>query len=169
MSTFEILAFYRGVSATYPTDRPLLLKPRRDRRPKNSSSIFHDVADRWFNTHFGIAYRSHGLFLTSRPMSASTYAETPAHVMRVVPVSVYRYCWSPEVSDLLFAATRLATSSAETIEAYLDSAKYMEMGLQEAHKAGHEVMLYCEQYIAIPVGLLDLTRGTNTPSIILPQ
>jgi hypothetical protein len=168
MSTFEALSFYRGVSAKYPTDKPTLLKPRRDRRPKNSSAFFHDVADRWFESRFGIAYRSTGLFLTSRPMSASTYAGTPAHVMRIVPLSAYRYCWSPKVSDLLFAASRLGASPAEAIEAYLDSVQYCEIGLQEAHDAGHEVMLYCEQYVAIPLGLLEATLRSKAQSIILP-
>jgi len=89
--------------------------------------------------------------------------------MRVVPLSTYRYSWSPTVSDLLFSATRLATASAKAIEEYLDSAQYREIGLDEAHDTGNEVMLYCEQYIAIPVGLLDATPDPNNRYIILPS
>lgn len=169
MSTFESLSFYRGVSAKYPTDRPSLLTPRRDRRPKNTSKDFHDVADGWFKSRFGIAYRSCGLFLTSKLLSATTYAATPDHVMRVIPLSRYRYCWSPTVTDLLFVANRMATSSAETIELYLNSVGYREDSLEDAFKAGHEVILYCEQYIAIPVHLLGKTNKPNMRHIILPS
>src|SRR5690242_373049 len=102
MSTFEDLSFYRGVSTRYRTDRPSVIIPRRDRRPRNSSVDFHEVADRWFARRFGIAYRSRGVFLTSGIVSATAYAATAAHVMRIVPISAYRYCWSPKISDLLF-------------------------------------------------------------------
>jgi hypothetical protein len=169
MSTFEIFPFYRGFSAKYVTDRPSVLTPRRDRRPKHSTTGFHEVADQWFKNRLGIAYRSQGLCLSSRPMSASTYAATSAHVMRVVPLSAYQYCWSPDVSDLLFAANRLAESPPEAVVAYLDSVQYRADGLQAAHSAGHEVMLYCEKYIAIPVGLLDVMPGPSAGSIILPS
>ncbi len=167
MSTFETLSFYRGVSDKYPTDRPSILMPRRDRSPKHSSVAFHEIADRWFKRRFGVAYRSQGLCITSRQMSASTYAKTQAHVMRVVPLSDYRYCWSPSVSDLLFAATRMAVSSAEAIEDYLDSVQYREVGLDEAHDVGHEVMLYCERYIAIPIGLLGVLPTSSPQSVVL--
>lgn len=129
---------------------------------------FHEVSDRWFESHFGVAYRSHGLFLTSGLISASSHAATPDHVMRIIPLTSYRYCWSPAISDLLFAATKLAASPREEIEAYLDSMQYREVDLEDAHKTGHEVMLYCEQYISIPVGLLGVTVDPNARSIILP-
>lgn len=168
MSTFESLAFYRGVSVKYPTDRPSIITPRRDRRPKNTSKDFHDVADDWFKSRFGIAYRSCGLFVTSKLLSATTYAATPDHVIRVIPLSGYRYCWSPTVTDLLYVANKMATSSAETIESYLDSVGYREVDLEDAHTAGHEVMLYCEQYVSIPVHLLGKTNEPNISHIILP-
>lgn len=169
MSTFEVLPFYRGVSQKYPSDRPSLLTPRHDRRPKNSSIAFHEIADRWFERRFGVRYRSQGVFITSGLLSATTYAASPAHVMRVVPLSDYRFCWSPRVSDLLFGANKFDKSSTDEIEVYLDSADYRDHGLQEAHDAGHEVMLHCERYIAIPVPLLGITVPSELPSIILPS
>jgi len=167
MNTFETLPFYRGFSNKYKTDEPSLIAPRRDRRPKNSSAHFHHVADEWFKNRFGIQYRSQGVFLTSRLISASTYAATPAHVMRVVPIGIYAYCWSPKVSDLLFAATDLASSSRDVIESYLDSAQYRDTALQDAHASGHEVMLHCERYITIPIHLLGVTLTPESKSIIL--
>ena len=168
MSTFESLAFYRGVSDKYPADRPYIFTPRCDRRPKNSPLRFHEIADQWFESRFGIAYRSRGLFLTSGLLSATTYAASPDHVMRIVPLTIHSYCWSPSVSDLLFEANRLANSPIEEIESFLDSAQYCEGDLKDAHDTGYEVMLFCEQYIAIPVGLLDGVQSSNRRSIILP-
>ena len=167
MSTFETLPFYRGVSTKYPTDRPTILTPRSNRLPRNSSPEFHKAANQWFERRFGIPYRSRGVFLTSRVTLARSYAKTPAHVMRILPISTYQYCWSPKISDLLYGATRLATSSASAIEAYLDAAQYCEDGLREAHAAGHEVMLYCQQYVAIPIGLLGVeVEPSQLPVIV---
>lgn len=167
VDSFERVPFFRGVSEKYQTDRPSVLSPRRDRRPRNSSYGFHGVADNWFDKRFGIAYRSQGLFLTPNVLSASAYAYSLAHVMRVIPIGGYRYCWSPKISDLLFAATRLAEAGAKEVEAYLDSAEYRETDLQEAHDSGHEIMLYCERYIAIPIELLGDLPVSQTPAIIL--
>jgi hypothetical protein len=167
MISFEDLAFFRGVSDKYATDRPTVLAPRLDRRPKASAPQFHSAADDWFYKRFGIRYRSAALFLTSRLLSAQTYAATPAHVMRIVPLSDYRYCWSPKVSDLLFAATELANAGPDKIHEYLNSAEYCEGGLAEAHAAGHEVMLSCAQYVCIPHGLLSGPQGGAEQRIIL--
>lgn len=167
-STFESLAFYRGMSDKYPTDRPSVVIPRRDRRPRNSSSVFHEAADRWFASRFGVPYRSHGVFLTSHPEAAVAYAASPAHVMRVVPLSTYTYCWSSKVSDLLFAATTLADASPDAINAFLTSAGYQEDGLEAAHTSGQEVMLFCERYLTVPVGLLGMSVAGGRPSLIVP-
>jgi hypothetical protein len=167
MGTFESLPFFRGVSDRYPIDKPLVLTPRRDRRPRNSSGVFHRVADSWFKSRFGVYYRSQGLFVTSQRLSASTYGATADHVVRVVPLSSYRYCWSPIVSDLLFAATRLATAETTEIERYLHDACYRESGLDEAHVKGHEVMLYCERYVGIPVALLRNCADASSSILLL--
>lgn len=145
------------------------MTPRRNRRPKNSPTHFHDIADNWFRNRFGIAYRSEGLFVMSKLLSATAYAATPDHVMRIVPLSTYRYCWSPKISDLLFVANNMATSTASDIESYLDSAEYCEHGLQEAHEVGNEVMVYCERYIAIPVSLIGNVTKHNQLAIVLPK
>ena len=92
--------------------------------------------------------------MTSRSFSAGTYAANPDYVVRVVPVSSYRYCWSPLVSDLLFAANRLGSAPDHEIESYLEAVQYREDRLEDAYTSGHEVMLRCEKYVAIPLRLL---------------
>ncbi|KAA5842656.1 hypothetical protein F2A38_10640 [Pseudomonas chlororaphis] len=169
MDTFENLSFFRGVSAKYAVDRPQILTPRADRRPKDSPKAFHKIADQWFERNFGIPYRSKGLFLTSQLVSASTYAATVDHVMRIIPLSDYRYCWSPKVKDLIFSAQRLATSSPQEIENHLDSLSYSETDLQAAYDMGNEVMLYCENYIAIPISLVTPPPEAKPQSIIITK
>lgn len=168
MSSFETLAFVRGASAKYPIDYPSIQVPRRDRKPRNSEARFHDFADAWFARVFGVPYRSHGLFLTSEIGLAKPYAHSPSHILRVVPLGSYRYCWSPRVRDLLFAATELKEASKDQIEDYLSSSEYQESSLQGAFDAGHEVMLYCDRYIAVPIGLLGMVAEPASPTIILP-
>lgn len=105
--------------------------------------------------------------MTASPEAALVYAASPLHVMRVIPLSTYKYCWSPTVSDLLFAATKYVNGAPEQVNAFLDQAMYRECELNEAHASGHEVMLSCERYIAIPVGPLGVTISGG-PSIIVP-
>lgn len=167
MSTFESLVFYRGMSEEFPTDKVSLVVPRTDRRPRNSSLAFHEAADQWFESCFGIRYRSRGVFVTARPEATLVYAASPSHVMRVIPLSPYEYCWSPTVSDLLFAATEYADGARDPINAYLDGARYQQGDLDAAHASGHEVMLSCDRYAAIPIGLLGVTIADG-PAIIFP-
>jgi len=166
MDSFETLTFFRGVSARYNTQHPTIHEIRRDRRPKHSSIEFHNGADEWFRSRFGILYRSQSLFLTSRKLTAQVHAATPAHVMRILPLSDYRYCWSPNSTDLLFAAEKLKGASQREIEDHLDSLGYCEDGLAEAHAAGHEVMLHCERFITIPVHLAA-TNEEESSGLIL--
>lgn len=155
MSTFEILSFFRGTSGNDPATRPYISNVRKDRKPKNSPLDFHHVADAWFLKRFSIKHRSSSVFLTSRIVTANTYAASPDHVIRVIPISDYRYCWSPKVSDLIFSAERMKSASPAEIEAHLDSLDYIDTDLNEAHRTGHEVMLNCAQFIGIPVSLLS--------------
>lgn len=53
------------------------------------------------------------------------------------------------------------------IENYLDSALYREDDLAAAHRSQHEVMLYCESYVAIPVAFLNMQSEPDSPRILL--
>lgn len=169
MDSFETLTFFRGVSARYNLQHPTIHRIRRDRRPKDASILFHNIADGWFRSYFGVPYRSQALFLTSRKLTAQVYAATPAHVMRILPLSDYRYCWSPNAVDLLFAAKKLEGANRSEIEDHLVSLGYREDGLVEAHAAGHEVMLHCERYITIPVHLASTDGEEASGSILLDK
>lgn len=167
-ATFETLAFYRGMAMKYPTDRPFIKELRTDRRPKDSSQTFHDAADEWFLNRFGVRYRSQVVCVSSRRLTAQAYAATPEHLMRIIPLAEYRYCWSPKVTDLLFKAKELTEASLLAVHQFLDSAEYKESSLEEAHGLGNEVMLHCSRYVAIPVRLLEIEKSDTPSGIILP-
>ena len=168
VATFENLSFFRGMSAAYSTGVPNVVVPRRDRRPRHSSNKFHQAADEWFRSKFGIAYRSGGVFVTPMTLSAGAYGASPDHVMRVIPMSEYRYCWSPKVTDLLFAANRFSEATNSAIEGFLNDANYREGDLQSAYDMGVEIMLHCEMYLAIPIGLCRRPVDQTGAAIILP-
>lgn len=167
-ATFETLIFYRGMAAKYPTDRPFIKECRTDRQPKDSSRKFHEAADSWFVKRFGIPYRSQVVCVTSRKLTARAYAATPEHLMRVVPLTEYRYCWSPKVSDLLFKAKEFADVDPLVIHEFLDTACYQETDLEAASRFGHEVMLHCASYVAVPVRLFEPEDFVGPSGIILP-
>jgi hypothetical protein len=106
--------------------------------------------------------------VTSRAFTAQTYAASAAHVVRVIPTTPYRFCWSPKISDLLFAAKEMADAAPDVVMKRLADADYQESDLEAAHAAGHEVMLFCDEYVAIPVGLLNSHPDTSAPRILLP-
>jgi hypothetical protein len=165
IESFETLAFYRGLSNGDCPTAPVIIRTRKDRKPRDLPLHIHDQADSWFNHRFGIRYRSQAVFVTGSRFIAQNYANSPRHVVRVIPLGAYRYCWSPKNSDLLFYRTKQDTIA---VEDYLESSGYAESGLRSACTSGNEVMLFCDSYIAIPVGLLDpSTVDTAKPLILI--
>lgn len=132
----------------------------------------HDAADLWFEKRFGIRYRSQALFVTSLDYIASAYADNRNHVVRIVPLGAYKYCWSPVIADMLMISVGL--QSADKLDELLANGDYRESDLQSAHDSGHEVMVFCEQYITIPIHLIgdgssSLFDGpASEASVILP-
>lgn len=166
MQTFESLPFYRGVSVKHPLDRAIIVTPRKDRRPRDTNIQLHTEADNWFLQNFGVAYRSQAVFVTPQIHIARGYAATPNHVVRVIPLSSYTFCWSRKIADML----TLCMNPADTrpIACKLHGSEYIESNLADAHHSGNEVMLKCDSYISIPLGLLT-NPGANilTPSPII--
>lgn len=169
VDSFESLVFYRGFGARYPTNAVSVNSPRRDRRPKDSSVHFQEVADNWFLNKFGRPYRSGAIFVTSRILTATAHAHggAPERVMRVVPLSPYSYCWSPDVSDLLFVAREYGHEPDAVIRHRLDELNYRTDDLLSAYESGHEVMLYCDSYAAFPLSYFPRKLDPEGTRILL--
>lgn len=163
--TFETLPFYRGFSNTRKPSTPLILKTRKDRVPLHMPKDLHSAANDWFNRKFGIQYRSQALFLTGSKFIAQNYAKDNGYVARILPLGAYRFCWSAKNSDLLFLRTK---PDNVTVESYLEDSMYQEDELGAAQASSHELMLYCDTYVAIPIDLLE-DEGTKVLSgLLLP-
>lgn len=167
MATFETKKFYRGVSLRHPLDKATIIRPRKDRRPRDTNSGIHEVADKWFLEKFGIAYRSQAIFATPQFYVAQGYAASPEHVVRVIPLTEYNFCWSTKISDMLMLC--MSPSDTRTIIQRLNEADYVDTNLSSAHESGNEIMISCDSYISIPIGLLNEgTPEKNISCIILP-
>lgn len=151
IDSFETNNFYRGFSNSVAPLTPILCRTRKDRRPRDMPIELHESADNWFAQRFGIQYRSQAVFVTGSKFIAQNYAKDSGFVARIIPVGDYNFCWSPRNSDLLFLRTR---REHVTVESFLDNSEYKELDLQSACASGNEVMLFCDNYIAIPVNLL---------------
>jgi hypothetical protein len=167
MDSFESLSFFRGVSASYGTDAPLLHTTRLDRRPRGSGKVFHEAADSWFLHRFGVSFRSQALFAASSISSVLRYASTPKHVMRVLPLSDYKFCWSPKVEDLIVAAVRFTEAPTKVVWDYLDSCDYQATALRDAHSSGHEIMVSAERFVLVPANLIGVDTSAIRPGLIV--
>ncbi|WP_460095236.1 hypothetical protein [Pseudomonas sp. S2_B03] len=152
MSSFETLGFYRGLSRHYEIAHPTVHATRKNRRPRDMNLDLHNAADDWFYETFGVRYRSQSIFLSSNITTAAAYAATPDHIAKIIPLGPYSYCWSSQLSDLLELC--MSKPEIDTLRTELKNSNYKENGLDEAHRLGHEVMLFCESYICIPVNCI---------------
>lgn len=158
MNIFEKEVFYRGMSNRYPIDEPYIVTPRKDRRPLNTDNRFHSIADEWFFKKFGIYYRSQSVFLTTNKEVARTYAHNNSykHIVRVIPLTPFSYCWSSNVEDLYTISLDYISSSSEEIESKLESLEYTTFNLSNSKNIPNEIMVTCNQYIAIPILLNNI-------------
>lgn len=142
MESFETLPFLRGISTVI--SHPFVAQTRKDRRPRDLAFELHEVADEWFLKRFGVRFRSQSVFVSSLHVVASGYGP---QTVRIVPLGNYRYCWSRSTSDLL---SILKGAAVGQVQGLMDAAQYVDVDLAAAHRDGHEVMLYCDEYVAIP-------------------
>jgi len=146
--SFESLKFFRGVGHDIQVDRPTIHKTRMDRRPRDLALQLHEEANQWFNNKFGIQYRSQALFVSGSWTSARAYAASDEHVVRIIPLTPYRFCWSSTLRDLL--EYHASADNGESMSTFLERSMYSEDDLRAANVSGHEVMLHCTEYVAIP-------------------
>jgi hypothetical protein len=164
MNTFENNIFFRGFSFGDSASIPFVGKVRKDRAPRNMPLDIHRRADKWFEAKFGIKYRSQSLFLSGSFSVSRGYASSDNDVFRILPLDSYKFCWSPKYFDLL---GYLPSGTGLSVEEYLEKGDYQETGLDDAKKSGHEVMLYCDEYIAVPYSAQNINSNTFDKSGII--
>lgn len=137
---------------------------RKDREARDTSPKIAAAIDNWFDDNLGIKARSQAMFCVGLPglETAKNYGN---HTCTVFPMGQFTYAWSPDVDDLYNAIydgqgedLKLIQANGkvdpERIDDFLSKKKYTMNGLDKAVQTDHEIMIDCEQYIAL-IGYAD--------------
>lgn len=90
---------YRGFATETSPDRMIRKKPRKLRKPKDTSPEIQKVVDKIFMEKFGWKPRAQGVFATSDFYNAEMYSRGQlVHI--IFPFDGFEYLWSPKIEDL---------------------------------------------------------------------
>lgn len=123
---------------------------RKNRRPMNTKKETHDTLNKLFKEKFGVEARGNSLFCTSLYSDAGSYGD--AYV--IFPIGKYKIIWSWDVGDLYihlsYSGKNFKRKDLEDVEDLKTVVETYEMGnLCGALNSGNEVMLMCDQYLAL--------------------
>ena len=159
---------WRGLSSTRGV--PAKLKCPVNRVPQSTVEYVHAMIDDWFLEKTGISYRSNAVFATGNIAMAAQFGATYA----IFPTGDFNFCWSPLVIDMTYdlvkpRSHRFSDLSEmpeeddnesidevhEVVLGSLDAAQYRQNNLSTAIKSGHEIMIHCSTYYAVPKDNVD--------------
>jgi hypothetical protein len=161
-SVEDPLMLFRGMENSGKIVRK---KVRKDNRiPKAMKKPLHNMINEYFVEHFGHPFRN-GVFCATSMNMASGFGSV--HV--IFPIGEYEALWSPKIEDLNYY---MVTDEFKKLRQYinfarpgsadytmmknqlwsgLDVAKYIHNQLPDARAFNHEVMIWCDEYYAIPM------------------
>ena len=156
---------YRGAKPEYEDVHQVADGVRIINR-KHEKEKLYDRHDRGFDDMFvekyGIPFRSE-LYVTGNFRAALGYGDTSI----VLPVGEFKFAWSPEVYDLIISFRKEAFNmgwrdldkAIENNQNLLDKFKYVvDQDLPAAIKSKNEIMIYCDQYLAIELQSFNKVR-----------
>ena len=119
-------------------------KVRINRRPKDTSIVFHKMADDFFLKKFGWRARSNVLFCMGEDRER---IHEISYFTLIFPVGNFKYVWSPDVADLY-----TFDPDNEDYDGDWDDVKdtYIDKDFNKALKTQYEIMINCKEYYAIP-------------------
>jgi hypothetical protein len=77
-----------------------VLQVRKDRKPLDTPKTLHDAFDEFFNSQFGIKFRSQSAFATKSLEYTDYMLESYGEPLVFIPIGEYTVCYSPVISDL---------------------------------------------------------------------
>jgi len=121
------------------------MKARKDRKPLDTSTVGHELADKLFKKKFGWKVRSEGVFTTNRTTMARGYG---VNVYMFFPVNGYKYVWSEDVVDFFITYVDAKNNnSGQTTPELMNSIvnEYTNKGLKNVwdDRKTREVIFYC--------------------------
>lgn len=127
-----------------------LKQVRKDRMPRDTDPEIHQALDEWFFKKFGIHARSKSMFGVGDTERGRRITLDYGDVCAVFPRGDFKFVWSPSIKDLFDYALIHSSESAELI-ALLEKKGYTTSNLPKALESGHEIMVECESYFAVPL------------------
>jgi len=130
------------------TENIFISDVRKNRKPTDTKINVHNDLDTLFKKKFGWKARSNSIFCTGSAEDAADYGNT---VYMIFPIGKYRYLWSDKIDDLFFYVdTHLITSDPNRIDRLAKTVnKYKTSDIKKAISSKHEIMVNCDQYLAI--------------------
>lgn len=174
-STGELL--FRGFSPRL--NDPQQIQVQAGRRPRDTTLAIHEALDAYFESTFGIKFRSNSYFTSSNHHQAYLYSST-SNPCLVFPIDGSTYLWSDSIHDATSYLDPFSYASesgsdfisslpdslgdkptaknkkiaSEKLLAWLEENKPYHSGknstaITKAIKSGNEVMIHSDHYFAI--------------------
>ncbi len=159
---------YRGMRVYYSPDA-VLKYVRTNRRPLTTVKGIHQAADEYFESKFGVKFRSQSIFAVGDKRVAEGYGD----VYAVFPLDEVKMCWSEQIVDMtgnIHTMLGHVVKDGKRVHAseVLDDEKLGDRAYQLLANANykmndesikkryfsrifmsHEMMIHCEDYVAV--------------------
>ena len=88
--------FTRSFTESHGVDNIRKIKPRKNRKPKDTPLYLHDILNNWFRSKFGWNVRSEGVF--TYPGKGDFYGDS--NIYYFFPIGSFKFVFSDTISDL---------------------------------------------------------------------
>jgi hypothetical protein len=135
-----------------PDQQGVLVNPYLNvaRRPRDTPSELHELADAWFEQEFGLRYRSRALFCFGNRPRAANFCDDNHVLIAIEPLGPYSFSYSPNCVDMYEHFKRIGAKpwQQEKVWPQLHSLHY-QLGKDSwdtAVDSGCEIMVYAQQF-----------------------
>jgi hypothetical protein len=152
---------YRGATVKRSIFKPIeATTVRKDRKPRDSSKLVHELLDEWFEKNYHVKVRSEALYCTGDIGKAKPYG-TPHYVFPVGNFKILWGTWNGEdrpVKDSLDIAHAIGEKMEyasrdegyEVVDYFMSDVTWHMNELDTALDMGAEIQLLCDKIILVP-------------------
>lgn len=125
---------------------------RKDRQSYSTREDIHYAYNGYFEKRFGWKARSESVFVTGDWGMSTLYGFESAMVF---PIGKFKYVWSPKVKDIIKFGHHLLDTETDKLKSQdqvielMDDLSYQSGDLQAAIRSGNEIMIGCDQFLAV--------------------
>jgi len=130
-----------------------ILNVRKDRKPLSTPESVTKILDAEFLKYFGIKARTQTLFCTG----LDGYAKEYGALYSIFPIGDFDLIWSPEIIDLFVTLPdnpeKLPPDEIIDLIDVKNNYKRGKNQLKKAIASGYEIMVVCDSYLAVKMGI----------------